>query len=150
MPTNEPFRAISSLCELDSTRLSNIALLRLRRQMDQGLGKKLSSKYIANVDLKYRLRSVNNEGDNSSSCDIEHTEFRIGSRCARKLAGPLNTPPPHPTSCFHTLRGRHLRYLIGQQRSQSSPPSVSKSSGNRTAIVGLLSTAEGVDQITTP
>jgi len=34
--------------------------------MDQGFTKKLSSKYIANVDLKYRLRSVNNEGDNSS------------------------------------------------------------------------------------
>src|ERR1044072_9885059 len=94
---------MSSLCELDSTRLSNIALLRLRRQMDQGFTKKLSSKYIASIDLKYRLRSVSNEGDNSSSCEIEHTE--LGSRCARSLAGPLNTPPPHPTSCFHAQYG---------------------------------------------
>src|SRR5690349_19099454 len=56
---NEPFRVISSLCELDSTRLSNIFLLRLRRQMDQGFHESLSSNYIAKIDLKYRLRSVN-------------------------------------------------------------------------------------------
>src|SRR6185369_5267896 len=33
IPMNEPFRVMSALCELDSTRLSNIILLRLRRQM---------------------------------------------------------------------------------------------------------------------
>src|SRR5215213_4228249 len=61
------------------------------------------------------------------------------SRCARHLAGPLNTPPPHPTFLLsHTLRGRHLIYLIGQQRSQSSPHSVSKSSGNRTPVAANL------------
>src|SRR5215213_7955545 len=38
----------------------------------------------------------------------------------------------------HTLRGRHLGYLIGQQRSQSSPHSVSKSSGNRTPVAANL------------
>src|SRR5678816_3085365 len=76
-----------------------------------GVYESISSNRIVNVDFKYRLRSVFNEGENSSSCDIEHTEFRIGSRCARTLAGPLNTPPPRPTFLLsHTLRGRHLIY----------------------------------------
>src|SRR5829696_3342987 len=58
---------------------------------------------------------------------ILSTPNRLDSRCARKLAGLLNTPPPRPTLDY-TPRGRHLRYLIGQQRSQSIPHDVSKSS----------------------
>jgi len=70
------------------------------------------------------------KGITAATCDIEHTELELESRCARNLAGLLNTQLPHPTSCFsHTLRGRHLGYSVGQQRSQSSPHSVSKSSG---------------------
>src|SRR6185503_10271616 len=62
-------------------------------------------------------------------------------------------PAQHTTAApnfmiSHTLRGRHLRYLIGQQRSQSSPHSVSKSSGNRTAIVGSLANAEDLNSNT--
>jgi hypothetical protein len=44
------------------------------------------------------LSSVTNEGENSSFCDIEHTVFDWKPLCEKKLAGPLNTPPPRPTS----------------------------------------------------
>jgi hypothetical protein len=71
--------------------------------MDQGFTKKLSSNCIANVDLKYRLRSVNNEGDNSSSCDIEHTEFRIWKAAARDYSPARST---HTTAAPNFLLSR--------------------------------------------
>jgi len=73
--------------------------------MDQGFTKKLSSKYIASVDLKYRLRSVNNEGDNSSSCDIEHTEFRIWKPLREITRRPAQHTTAAPNPCFHTQYG---------------------------------------------
>jgi len=70
------------------------------------------------------------KGKTAASAILSTPNLDFESRCARKLAGPLNTPPPRPTFRFHTRGGRHLRYSIGQQRSQSSPPAISKSSVN--------------------
>ena len=66
--------------------------------MDQGYDS-LSSNYLANVD-KYRLRSVNNEGDNSSCCDIEHTELEIGKPLREKTRRPAQhtTTAPNLTA----------------------------------------------------
>src|SRR6185369_14704392 len=73
--------------------------------MDQGGYESLSSNRIAIVDQKYRFLSVNNEGDNSSSCDIEHTELN-------RNAAVRDNSPARSThhcraqhSCFHTHCG---------------------------------------------
>src|ERR1041385_5423393 len=100
---NEPFRRMSSLCELDSTRLSNIFLLRLRRQMDQGFTKSLSSNCIANIDLKYRLRSVNFMKGITAAPAIEHTEFRIWIAAVRDNSPARSTHHRRAQhSCFYT------------------------------------------------
>src|ERR1051325_3686086 len=119
------YRPCANWTQQDSRTL--IFILRLRRQMDQGL-RKFKPYLPRKCRFKYRLRSVIKRGY-SSSCDIEHTELEVEAAVREKPAGPLNTPPPRPTLDF-TPRGRHLRYLIGQQRAQSSPHSVSKSSAN--------------------
>jgi hypothetical protein len=49
------------------------------------------------------LRSVNNEGDNSSSCDIEHTEFRIW----KPLCETTRRPAQHTTAAPNTLAFTH-------------------------------------------
>jgi hypothetical protein len=46
------------------------------------------------------------------------------------LAGPTQHTTTAPNFLISHSRGRHLSYLIGQQRSQSSPLAVSKSSAN--------------------
>src|SRR6185369_3628384 len=79
------------------------------------------------------------KGITAAPAILSTPNLEFGSRCARLLAGPLNTPPPRPTSCFYTQYGvDNLGYLIGQQRPQSSPHSVSKSSGNRTPVAANL------------
>jgi len=57
---------------------------------------------LTNVDLS-RLNSVIEEGETAASA-ILSTPYRFGKPLREKLAGPLNTPPPRPTSYF-TKRG---------------------------------------------
>jgi len=57
-PMNELFRVKSSLCELDSTRLSNIVSSDSGAKWIRGY-EKLSSNGFANVE-SYRFGSVNN------------------------------------------------------------------------------------------
>src|ERR1041385_3689490 len=73
----------------------------------------LSSDCLANVDL-IPLEFRQKKGMNSSFCDIEHTETRLESRRARTTRRPAQHTAAAPNFVSHT-RGRHLRYLIGQQ-----------------------------------
>src|SRR6185312_88838 len=79
------------------------------------------------------------KGITAATCDIEHTEFRIW----KPLREITRRPAQHTTAApnfllSHTIRGRHLGYLIGQQRPQSSPHSVSDASGNSTPVAATL------------
>jgi hypothetical protein len=58
------------------------------------------------------------------------SQIRWKPLCEKKLAGPTQHTATAPNFLISHTRGRHLRYLIGQQRSQSSPPAISKSSVN--------------------
>jgi phosphopantothenate synthetase len=59
------------------------------------------------------------------------SRFRWKPLCEKKLAGPTQHTATAPNFLISHTRGRHLRYLIGQQRSQSSPHANSKSSSRR-------------------
>jgi hypothetical protein len=63
--------------------------------MDQGLLTNKQYCCFTSVDLS-RLNSVTEEGETAAFA-ILSTPNRFGKPLCEKLAGPLNTPPPHPT-----------------------------------------------------
>src|SRR5436309_533443 len=111
---NEPFRDISSLCELDSTKLSNIDLYPPIPAPNGSGATKFSAVTPRKRRLRYRLSSVTNGRGNSSFCDIERTVSRLEAAVREKTRRPAQHTAAAPNFLISHTRGRHLRYLIGQ------------------------------------
>src|SRR5688572_2785924 len=122
---NEPFREMSSLCELDSTKLSNIYFSSLFRcQMDQGKNSLIAVSALKSRRGVYRVL-VTKEGESSSST-IRALKLDLNKPLReKKLAGP--STDRHASNPFAFYARSTFEYLIGQQRRQSMPQPVAKS-----------------------
>src|ERR1043165_4238050 len=93
------YRPCANWTQQDSRTL--IFILRLRRQMDQGL-RKFKPYLPRKCRFKYRLRSVIKRG-NSSSCDIEHTELEV--EAAVRESPPARSTHRHRAQLSISHRG---------------------------------------------
>src|SRR5216683_6884446 len=104
MATNEPFREISLLCELDSTRLSNIYVC----PPYSGAKWIRGAKFVTSMPLKSRrklarLSPSQIEGETAAPAILSTPNRLEKLLCEKKLAGLLKQTAARPTS-FYTRR----------------------------------------------